>query len=336
MRHVILFAAIIINLSATAQTTETLFKTLLSAWQQTNLPCLASFGDTIADANIDIDRYGALMPMKDEADVFWQGGEYMDCGNFVMVFLQHHNDNYPDGNNHFLMEDLVTEYVIATYSHQGELVDWNVIARKGTACHFSMQYKKRQNKFHVRQYAMDDMRQWLQYEDMDYTVKVTEYHVDKQGKIKARELTKGHHKEKCKETLKTPMSFKEFIGKFKETDQHKTTEGLFDGNLDHDLAYPKLRTVIPDTLLHNARNWARYVAWYPCCCIKTPELYICSLVMDCRTPKEEGPYAEYIIIVYDANGKPLKASKVSRDTTVGDVFSTSSAVSLFTEWQNGQ
>ena len=54
---------------------------------------------------------------------FWQKGSYMECGGFITVMLKRHCQDYKDGNSQYFIKNLVTDYMLVTYSRDGEILD---------------------------------------------------------------------------------------------------------------------------------------------------------------------------------------------------------------------
>ena len=97
-----------------------LFSTFLSEFKMCARIELASFGDSAISSTLDGDMYEKFLPsdasdcLCKPADIFWQQGDYMKCDDFVIVMLQRHCPDYQDGNSRWLMENLVTDYMLIT------------------------------------------------------------------------------------------------------------------------------------------------------------------------------------------------------------------------------
>ena len=155
-----------------------LFSTFLSEFKKCARIELASFGDSVISSTLDGDMYEKFLPsdasdcLCNPADIFWQQGGYMKCEDFVIVMLQRHCPDYQDGNSRWLMENLVTDYMLITYSLQGKVLDHKVIGHRGEAYFTRIRPTQRPLGFLAEQGSLDDCSLLLQYKkDLAYTVR---------------------------------------------------------------------------------------------------------------------------------------------------------------------
>ncbi len=57
----------------------------------------------------------------------------MECGGFITVMLKRHCQDYKDGNSQYFIENLVTDYMLVTYSCDGEILDFKTVGHDGRA-----------------------------------------------------------------------------------------------------------------------------------------------------------------------------------------------------------
>ena len=174
---------------ATAQPSA--FRTFLSGFKKCSQINLSSFGEKIISdsALIDGDMYARFLPpIQDDClcrqeDVFWQKGSYMECGGFITVMLKRHCQDYKDGNSQYFIENDVADYMLVTYSCDGEILDFKTVGHDGRAYFTRIAPKGQAPNFLVEQGSLDDCTSILRYQDLTYTVRTYEYNVSPDGNM---------------------------------------------------------------------------------------------------------------------------------------------------------
>lgn len=302
---------------ATAQPSA--FRTFLSGFKKCSQINLSSFGEKIISdsALIDGDMYARFLPpiqddcLCEQYNVFWQKGSYMECGGFITVMLKRHCQDYKDGNSQYFIENDVTDYMLVTYSRDGEILDFKTVGHDGRAYFTRIAPKGQALNFLVQQGSLDDCTSILRYQDLTYTVRTYEYNVSPDGKIKER-TTGTAQKETIKnpENDRTPIRFEEFMSYFKKWEKPYVNDSLFIPSTPHtDLPFPECFSLIPDTL--DCGCWPRDLQWTPGRYIESKKRYFFFVTKDCMTPhRAPSPYADYMVLEFSKDGIFKEASNI--------------------------
>ena len=92
------------------------------------------------------------------------------CGIFISVMLKRHCQDYKDGNSQYFTENLVTDYMLVTYSRDGKILDFKTVGHDGSAYFTRITPNEQALNFLVEQGALDDCTSILRYQDLTYTV----------------------------------------------------------------------------------------------------------------------------------------------------------------------
>lgn len=292
------------------------FNDFLSLLKKIDSPALSSFGDkTVTNSFVDGVPLGGFLPPTDSTrahNIFWQGGSYMDNGKYLTVFLKCHMDDYQDGNSRYLMENLVTKYVIATYTYDGKLIDHKAIAAEGDAYYFDFAYQK--GRYDVTQYSLKDYRQLLDYENPTYTVSQAIYTINDAGHISDTMIEKGEINVANKDiaTIK-PMTFLQFKNLFVKCNTMFCSDSLFSYRTSFDTSYPSLRNIVPIAELRDNNNWLRDMVYWCCHYIEESDRYVFFVIRDCESPRSGYPYSEKLIWSFRKNGEFIESLTLSKE-----------------------
>lgn len=320
---------------ATAQPSA--FRTFLSGFKKCSQINLSSFGEKIISdsALIDGDMYARFLPpiqddcLCEQYNVFWQKGSYMECGGFITVMLKRHCQDYKDGNSQYFIENLVTDYMLVTYSCDGEILDFKTVGHDGRAYFTRIAPKGQAPNFLVQQGSLDDCTSILRYQDLTYTVRTYEYNVSPDGKIKER-TTGTAQKETIKnpENDRAPIRFEEFMSYFKKWEKPYVNDSLFIPSTQQAyLPFPECFSLIPDTL--DCGCWTRDLQWTPGRYIESKERYFFFVTKDCMTPhRAPSPYADYMVLEFSKDGIFKEASNIFHVTDDSYIEDLPSALTL--------
>lgn len=103
------------------------------------------------------------------------------------------------------MENDGTDYVLITYSYNGEMLDYKVVGHSGTAYAIRMTAPKKGTGLVVEQKVLDDCSLLRQYKDLAYTISTHEYIVKSDGMIEKRSIDAP-----CKEIVDVMSSVEQF------------------------------------------------------------------------------------------------------------------------------
>lgn len=334
-RNIFIFSLLLHLTHATAQSAA--FRTFLLGFKKCSQINLASFGQRVISDSvlIDSDMYAHFLPpiqddcLCEQYNAFWQKGSYMECGGFTTVMLKRHCQDYKDGNSQYFIENHVTDYMLVTYSRDGEILDFKTVGHDGRAYFTRIAPKGQALNFLVEQGSLDDCTSILRYQDLTYTVRTYEYNISPDGKIKDRTIGAAQ-----KETIKNlendsaPIRFDEFMSYFKKWEKLYVNDSLFiPSTPDANLPIPACFSLIPDTL--DCGCWPRDLQWIPCRYIESKERYLFFVAKDCMTPHRAlSPYMDYMVLEFSKDGIFKEASNVFHVTDDSYIEDLPSALTL--------
>lgn len=309
LRNIFIFSLLLHLAHVTAQPAA--FQTFLSEFKKCSQINLASFGSRIiSDSDqIDCDTYASFLPPMEEDcpceqnNVLWYAGSYIEYKDFIITMLRIYCQDYKDGNDQYFIENDGIDYMLVTYSRDGEILDFKTVGRDGHAYFTRISSLGQASHFRVEQGSLDDCTLIFQYKDLAYTVKTSEYAINSDGKIKAKIIGKPK-----KETIKnpendrTPIRFEEFMSYFKKWDNPFVCDSLFIPSTPHaDLPFPACFSLIPDTL--DCGCWPRNLQWTPCRYIENQERYFFFITKGCIIPhRAPSPYTDYMVLTFSKDG----------------------------------
>lgn len=226
----------------------------------------------------------------------------MKCEDFVIVMLQRHCPDYQDGNSRWLTENLVTDYMLITYSLQGKVLDHKVIGHRGEAYFTRIRPTQRPLGFLAEQGSLDDCSLLLQYKkDLAYTVRSHEFIIDSEGSIEDKTIGAPQKEFKRLKGSDDHITFEQFLSCFEKWDKPYANDSLFIQRRDAELPIPASFDFIPDTL--DCDCMPKNIMWTPCSYIVSGTRYFFFVVKSCLTPNIGlYPYADYMILEFNQDG----------------------------------
>lgn len=79
----------------------------------------------------------------------------MECGDFIAVMLKRHCQDYKDGNSQYFTENIVTDYMLVTYSRDGKILDFKTVGHDGRAYFTRIAPNKQVPNFLAEQGSLD-------------------------------------------------------------------------------------------------------------------------------------------------------------------------------------
>lgn len=334
IRNIFIFVLLLHFAHVTAQPAA--FRTFLSGFKKCTQFNIASFGERIISDSvlIDGDKYARFLPpIEDDClcgqdDVFWQKGSYMEFGDFIAVMLKRHCQDYKDGNSQYFTENLVTDYMLVTYSRDGKILNFKTVGHDGSAYFTRITPNEQALNFLVEQGALDDCTSILRYQDLTYTVRKYEYTISPDGKIKDKTVG-ASQKETIKnpENNRTPIRFEEFMSYFKIWEKPYVNDSLFTPATPHaDLPFPECFSLIPDTL--DCGCWPRNLQWTAGRYIENNGHYFFFVSKSCMIPLTDSPYTDYMVLTFNKNGLFKEALNILHVTDDSYIEDLSSALTL--------
>lgn len=158
----------------------------LPDWTQKELNN-STFGDSIIYDNprIYVEDYGKYLPscmpgdIPEKMDVMWYAGSKVVRGDIIIAFLQRCGNNV--GDTEYLS---YYDFIVTTYSKEGEMIDSMIIGRNGPAWDAEVKGSVDKLKFTVHQEALPDSS--ALYDDNDSLIHIQrtyEYNIKDNGKI---------------------------------------------------------------------------------------------------------------------------------------------------------
>ena len=276
-----------------------------------------AFGDRVIEPNLSDESLKPYLfqlsaRLNISNDSIWQGGGYMRKGDVICVFLQVHLLDYHDEYSKWFMESLLTKYVVATYTKEGKLLDCQCVGQGDGMYRFAIDGTKG-DSFYVLQSVLDAPYMVHDYNGEDYMVRKSKVTIGSNGEIRTRQLSEyKQHIQDEDLKLNPPLAFGDFLKKFRQWDKEILGDSLFvySPEADSFLASSLLLTLFPKEEFCE-RCWPKDLSWTPCFYVETPDLYLCSMVMECVFPKKkESLYTDRIIAVFDKKGKFRKLMNV--------------------------
>ncbi len=168
----------------------TAFQQFLANFKKTDKFSKDVFGQqTIGNNVLDIKKSDTYLPEKendclcDEGDIFWQSdASYMVGGKFTLLFIKRHCGAYKDANEKYFMENLVTDHMLITYTHDGKIIDSKSLGRDGSSfiLDFSLTAPL---TFVCEEGYIDDALQMFHSKELTYTMTRSKIAVNEDGKI---------------------------------------------------------------------------------------------------------------------------------------------------------
>lgn len=313
IRQIIIVLLLLLPLYVHAQ--QISFQTFLSEHEKSEHLDSISFGKAFNFIEHE-ERYALFLPQINDTcpckkeNVNWQKGSYIQYKNFIAVMLQRYCSNYQDGNDKWFMENDGTDYVLITYSYNGEILDYKIIGHTGIAYTIHLETLKNNQGFVVKQGIVTDCSLLRQYKDVVYQIRTHEYILQSNGKIKERYI--GAPYKEVVDILSSvkQFSFQQFLSYFQKWDNTTVDHVLFTPSREQiELPFKSCLTLLPDTLDINC--WPRDIQWIPCRYIENKESFSFFIIKNCMTPKSGFyPYTDYLILEFSKNGMFRNAKNI--------------------------
>ena len=236
----------------------------------------------------------------------WHPGNYMRINNVVVVLWQRLCTNHQDRFKGNFMESWLFDYIIATYTPEGNLIDARPIGYvefpDGMPYLCEMNYDSRHYTVTVDQSEMADATQAYKYEDYVYLSRRYRYSIGKKGNIKCKAIGKERKKIVYnKDAHCDPMPFCEFLSYFERWDKPYEFDSLFHlRNYRLSLWMPSFYKLTSDTI--DRRSLPAKIMWRPCRYMETESEYHFFVIADSGRPIHGYPYSDYIKLVFTKDG----------------------------------
>jgi hypothetical protein len=182
-----------IAMALNGEAQETSFDAFLAKMVETITPDETSFGTKKQINELDTSLYAAFLPLQQmqhegcpESPFSWRGGSYMKTKKGYIVFLERICWDHKDKFDYYLVEQNLTDCVLATYDERGVLLDARSVAHDGYGYTWGMQYDQKNNSYCFTQGELEDPRQlWQPYATVyTYLMEQMCVSVDRRGNIR--------------------------------------------------------------------------------------------------------------------------------------------------------
>lgn len=283
------------------------FQTFLSEFKESERIEMASFGEPYDFINNE-ERFAKFLPQSNDSchceseNIRWQKGSYIKCKNFIVVMLQRYCTEYQDGNSQWFMENDGTDYMLITYSYDGEIIDYKKVGHFGPANPLGMTPAKNGLGMIMEQRLLEDCSLLSQYKNLEYTIYKHKYTLKSDGHIVEKSI--GAPQKEIVEvmSLVKQFSFEQFLCYFKKSDTTNIDYTLFRPSENRkELPFESCLSLIPGTLDNNC--WPRDIRWLPYKYIENEKNYLFFIIKECTTPKAGFfPYTDYMVLEFTKNG----------------------------------
>ncbi len=166
------------------------FKEFLSNFKQVENLSKNMFGKSkISDNILDKQKNAKYLPntekecLCNEEDIFWQlDGSYSKQKNFILLFIKRHCGEYKDANEKHFMENIVTDYMLITYTLDGKIISQMSLGREGNSYLLEIEYEKPLT-FIADEGYIDEVYQIFHSKELTYTIMRKRVSINRQGTI---------------------------------------------------------------------------------------------------------------------------------------------------------
>ncbi len=303
-----LVAIIMILASMPAWSQDASFTSFLAQMKNVSAINVEAFGEKRYEASLDTVRYGKFLPRQEHShscsntQLLWQEGGYMKMDGFIVVLLTRHCFNHHDRFEHMLMESALVDYVVATYTPEGCMIDCRSFGYDGIPYRCEMIHNNKNNSIIVEQSELADSSQMYKYEDFLFLSRRHRYTIDKTGNIKVKAIGKERKKIVYnKDAHCDPMPFSEFLSYFERWDKPYKLDSVFQiTDYGADIQSAAFYKLTSDTI--DRRSLPREIMWRPCRYMETESEYHFFVIADSGRPIHGYPYSDYIKLVFTKDG----------------------------------
>lgn len=311
------------------------FTALLPDWTQKDINDW-TFGDTIIYDNpiINVEDYGKYLPSSMPGDVpekmrvMWYAGNKVVRGDITIAFLQRCGENR--GDSEYLS---YYDFIVTTYSKDGEMIDSMTIGRKGSAWDAEVKGSVDNLKFTVQQEVLPDSS--VLYDDNDSLVHIQrtyECSIKDDGKIIKKEVGKARTRiEVLYDESQHKVEFADYLALFYEWKKGDDPTKLTDPDINARKGYlkkPFIKAFIPKNMICKCRT--KGLDFDPVWRIKLPSCHAVLMKKYCDDPAKEMStdgcdvelsqnymYGDDLLITYKDNGEIIDVQTLNR---IGDMW----------------
>lgn len=321
MKKYIILLLLLSVISAHAKPSNS-FRTFLAQMQELSVDNIQDF-DITSFNTIDADLYGAFLPHQGDKcpcnseHIVWLKGVYKTLDKVVMTVLPRACLCYHDEMQRYVIENLVTDYILITYSHEGKILDYKMIGQQGFGKFSHLEYRVHHHAIISEQGYLTDASLIKQYKPQVYTITKHQYTFEdgKRGRIRTKQIAEVREKViPDNNPQNTNLTYQEFRSYFRKWTKDYVNDEVFSHNeYRKELPSPSVYSIISDTLDCNC--WPRDILWTPGHYIETELHTYFFLVKDCTIPKQGEPFVENFILVFNKEGTLLVVQKVDHLST---------------------
>lgn len=307
MKEVLICIIILVSLASNSFAQEATFADFLLKLKRIDSTDSISFGSHILFENeLDTVLFAQYIPLQEiqhSCDIYysWQGGSYMKQKEGYIVFLERICGDHLDKFDYYVVENTVTEFVIATFDRNGNRIDAQSIGRDGHGYYWNFKCDGKHLRIFTEQGELEDPRQLCQYKDYDYIVNSEKISIGRNGLIHRKMMGRPMKRTIINKNAHcAPMTFEEFKSAFQKWDKPNRNDSLFMNLKDsvHDLQSAAFYKLVPDSI--DKQKLPMDVQWIPGCYIEEPDQYLFFMK---EAPYEGEEYMNYIVLCFSKKGK---------------------------------
>lgn len=270
---------------------------------------ILTFGDMIFHQRIDKDKYGMFLPESDDCDcseeyTYWQQGSFLQKGNIVVVFM--HRYCYDDEFYSYC------DYMVATYTRDGRLIDSKSVGRIGRLYNFRMEGDVKHLRIVSECGELMDPEELRDYGDLMYSMEKKKFEVCKDGRIKESRVGKQWVETvQQKDGIIKDVTFDEYMDFFTPWESDKVSKETFYRKGSEELKYSYRKTFLPYSVDCGCKR--RNSRWTPAFRKETEDYIIVFFQNFCDYPKDDIPfYNDFVIATYSKDGHIIDIKDIAR------------------------
>lgn len=267
----------------------------------------STFDDSVSYQMIDKGKYGMFLSESDNCDcsaMYWQQGHFLQKEDVVVVFMKR---NCEDDEFYSYCD-----YMVATYTRDGRLIDSKSVGRFGRLYNFRMEGDAKRLRIVSECGELMNPEELRDYGDLMYSMEKKKFEVCKDGRIKESRVGKQWVETvQQKDGIVKDVTFDEYMDFFTPWESDKVSEETFYRKGSEELKYSYRKTFLPDSVDCGCKR--RNSCWTPAFRKETEDYIIVFFQNFCDYPKDDIPfYNDFVIATYSKDGHIIDIKDIAR------------------------
>ncbi len=190
MKRLITLLILACSMNCFAQQDSIAFSKFLSNFKQVYRYSFTVFGEQSVSDILDKKANEAFLPEQEKEclcntdDIFWHNeGGYYKKENFIILFLKRHCGAYKDANEKFFVENMVSDYMLITYTNAGKIIDYKSLGREGGSFRLNIESENGVEEFVSQEGYLTDAEQVFTSDTLCYTTYKRKTKINNDGTI---------------------------------------------------------------------------------------------------------------------------------------------------------